>query len=278
MEFITVGDDRQRWRVAREGTGRAIVLLHGFPDGPESWADTATAVAAAGWQAVVPYLRGYHPDTITPGRGYSRAEIGQDVIGLLDALDIDRAVVAGHDWGASCLWSALAQAPDRVDGVVPIAIPHPAALRPSPKLAWAVRHFWYFKAPRSDRRTARNDLAYIDTLYRRWSPDWTGADRDRTVARAKQLLADPRVLHEALQWYRDLSLRPDPAGGFRVACPGLLVAGDADFGGDLGPYRASKTRFDAPVELLAVEGAGHWPHREGAAEFEDRLVSFLASL
>jgi len=278
MDFSTIEYDGRRFRLADQGTGPTVVLLHGFPDGPESWTETATAVAAAGHRVVVPYLRGYHPDTIDPDRGYSTGEISGDVVDLLDAIDVDRAVIVGHDWGASCTWGVAGRWPERARAIVPIGIPHPAALRPSPRLAWAVRHFWYFKAPLSDRRTARNDLAYLDTLYRRWSPAWTGSARDETVARAKQILGDSRVLHEALDWYRALSFKPDPANDFRYGGPGLLVAGGADFGGDLDPYRTSLERFDGPVELLVIDGAGHWPHREDPDRFDAALVAFLASL
>lgn len=278
MDFETIAHDGRNVRVAAMGEGTPVVLLHGFPDGPRSWRDTAEALVAAGHRAIVPYLRGYHPDTIAPGRSYGRAEIGADVVHLLDALDIERAVLVGHDWGAACVWSAVAQFPDHALGVVPIAIPHPASLKPSPQLLWAVRHFFTFKAPMSDRRTARNDLAYIDTLYERWAPDWRGAARGAAVASAKEMFSDPRVLHEALQWYRDLSLRPDARNDFRVGCPGLLVAGGNDLGGDLGAYERSLQRFDAPAELLVVEGAGHWPHREGQLAFDQHLVAFVDSI
>ncbi|MDH3707683.1 MAG: alpha/beta hydrolase [Acidimicrobiia bacterium] len=279
MEFATLEYDDRRFRVADAGDGRPVVLLHGFPDGPESWSDTADAVVSAGHRAIVPFLRGYHRDTIDAGRGYSAPEISGDVVTLLDALDLDTAVVVGHDWGASCTWGVAARAPQRLDGVVVIGIPHPASIRPSPKLAWAVRHFWSIKAPRSDQRVARNDLAYIDTLYRRWSPHWSGPARNATVARAKDILRDPVVRHEALQYYRDLSLRPDPVNTFRVDRPGLLVAGGGtELVGGLDPYRASLDRFDAPAELLVVDGAGHWPHREGADRFHEVLIEFLGSL
>ncbi len=275
MNFETIAHDGRNVRVASVGDGAPVVLLHGFPDGPESWSDTASALAAAGHRAVVPYLRGYHPDTFAPGRGYSRAELGGDVVHLLDALGLESAVLVGHDWGAACVWSAVSSAPNRVAGIVPIAIPHPASMKPSLRLLWAVRHFFYFKAPMSDQRTARNNLAYIDTLYERWAPGWRGAARGAAVAGAKERFADRAVLHEALQWYRDLSFKPDPINDFRVACPGLLVAGGADFGGDLEPYERSVARFDAPAELLVIDAAGHWPHREGQAEFDARLIAFV---
>ena len=66
----------QRFVFTDSGSGPLVVLFHGFPDTPNGWADTAQALNAAGYRTVVPYLRGYHPDTIVPGRRYGGAEIG----------------------------------------------------------------------------------------------------------------------------------------------------------------------------------------------------------
>ena len=278
MNFETLEHAGRSTRFASVGEGTPVVLLHGFPDGPESWASVAQALAEAGHRAIVPYLRGYHPDTIAPDRPYGREEFAGDVVHLLDALGVESAVLVGHDWGASHVWSTVGSHPERVRAVAPIAIPHPACIAPSPRLLWGVRHFFYFKAPWSDQRAARNDFAYIEGLYRRWSPRWTGAQRDGAVARVKEMFSDPAVLHEALQYYRDLSLSPDPANKFRVSCPGLLVAGAEDFGGDMAPYEASLERFDAPAELLVVEGAGHWPHAEGEDQFIPALLKLVDSV
>ncbi len=278
MDFVTSAQGAQRFRYHDAGTGPAVVLLHGFPDGPESWAATSELLVDAGYRVITPFLRGYHSDTRVPGRAYGRDEIGGDVIGLLDALELDRAVIAGHDWGSSAAWSALRLASERIDGIVAIAVPHPASLKPSLSLMWQTRHFAYFKLPFSDQRTARNDLAYIERLYDRWAPKWTAEERRSTVARAKEILGDDDVLHEALEWYRDLSLKPDPANEFRVGCPGLLVTGAEDFPGVNEAFERTTAWFDAPAELLTIPNAGHWPHREGQQQFHDGLLAFLTSL
>ncbi|MDH3755255.1 MAG: hypothetical protein OEU32_15400, partial [Acidimicrobiia bacterium] len=63
-----------------------------------------------------------------------------------------------------------------------------------------------------------------------------------------------------------------------IRCPGLLVAGGDDFGGDLGPYERSRAFWDAPLDILVIDGAGHWPHREGEARFVRELVAFVAGV
>ena len=90
----------------------------------------ADSLNQAGYRTIVPYLRGYHPDTLVPGRPYDALHIAEDAIGLLDALGLESAVLVGHDWGATVVYGAAALAPDRVQAIVPIAIPHPRTLKP----------------------------------------------------------------------------------------------------------------------------------------------------
>ena len=273
MDFSEITRDGQTWRYADQGTGEAVILLHGFPDLPHSWAEIADAVAGAGYRVIVPYLRGYHPATLVVDRTYDHLTLGADAIGLMDALEIETAVIAGHDWGASVLWSVVDQAPERLRGVVPIAIPHLAALKPSLKTAWFVRHFLYFKAPASDARARRRNFAYIRGLFDRWAPEWTGPSRERAEVEIVEAFRNPAVLHAALDYYR--ALKPGGAAE-RCPVPGLLVVGSEDFGGDMAGPVSSDDYFDAPMELAVMEGAGHWPHIENQREFIERLLAFLA--
>src|SRR5690349_22369163 len=126
-EFITAAapGSGQRFVFADSGSGPLVVLFHGFPDTPHGWADTAAALNTAGYRTVVPYLRGYHPDTIVLGRRYGLSEIGEDAIRLLDALGEEPAVLVGHDWGAAVTYRAATLAPERIRAVCAVAIPHP---------------------------------------------------------------------------------------------------------------------------------------------------------
>ena len=91
FENTTLG--QQTWRYHDSGQGRAVVLIHGFPDLPHSYAAIAAALNDAGYRTILPYLRGYHPDTIVPGRRYDAVSIAEDAIGLLDALEVSSAVL-----------------------------------------------------------------------------------------------------------------------------------------------------------------------------------------
>ena len=256
------------------GDGPLVVLLHGFPDTPGGWRGTRDALNEAGYRTIVPYLRGYHPETLVPGRGYSGQEIGEDAVRLLDAIGADRAVLVGHDWGASIAYRAAAMAPERISAVCGVAIPHPRLLKPSPALAWRARHFVTLRLPTGRWRARRNDFAYIDTLISRWAPSWSGPERDACLRDVKLAFADPRVLDAALAYYRELS-RSEEAP--RLSQPALIVGGTGDII-DAEAFTRSPEAFDGPCEVLMVEGAGHWPHREAEDLFDRRLLAFLAGL
>lgn len=274
MDFKTASADGQSFRFCDSGEGPPVVLIHGFPDTPRGWGDTRVALNAAGFRTIVPYLRGYHPDTIVAGRSYGGAEIGEDALRLLDALGLERAVLVGHDWGASVVYRAAAAAPERVVAICPVAIPHLRLLERSPALVWGGRHFITLRLPSGPWLTRRNDFAYLDVLMRRWAPGWSGPARETTLADVKRAFAHPQVLDAALSYYRDVS---PGAGLARISVPGLVVGGT----NDIVPtelFSRSAEFFDAPCEVLVAEGAGHWPHRERPEQFREHLLAFLSSL
>jgi pimeloyl-ACP methyl ester carboxylesterase len=154
----------QRFLYTDSGEGPLVILLHGFPDTPAGWTDTRETLNAAGYRTVVPYLRGYHPDTIVPGRRYGPSEISQDAVYLLDAIGAEQAVLVGHDWGAAVVYRAAALAPERVRALCAVAIPHPRLLERSPGLLWRGRHFVTLRLPSARWLARRRDFAYLDTL------------------------------------------------------------------------------------------------------------------
>jgi pimeloyl-ACP methyl ester carboxylesterase len=267
-------EDGQRFVYSDMGEGPLVVLFHGFPDLPTGWEDTAKALNAAGYRTVVPYLRGYHPDTIVPGRDYSGDMIGGDALRLLDAIGERRAVLVGHDWGAAVVYRAsLLGGPERVRGMCAVAIPHPRVIKPSLGLLWKARHFVTLKLPTGKMLASSRDFKHIDTLMRRWAPEWKGPDREKCLADIKRAFSDPVVLDGALDYYRDA----ERGGVPNVKVPGLVIGGTTDL---LAPsvYERSPEAFDAPCEVVIAPGAGHWPHREAAELFHERLIGWLGRL
>jgi pimeloyl-ACP methyl ester carboxylesterase len=273
LQFRRASAGGQTFVYRDSGEGPLVLLFHGFPDTPSGWSGTQAALNASGYRTVVPYLRGYHPETIVPGRGYGREKISEDPVRLLDALGEDSAVIVGHDWGAAITYGAATVAPERVRAICTVAIPHPSTLKPSLSLLWGARHFVTLRVPTGNWLARRAHFTYLDTLMRRWAPNWTGADRDATLRDVKQAFSDPVVLDGALAYYR----AQRPGGAPRITQPALIVGGTTD----IVPtqlFEQTHSYCEGPCEVLIIDGAGHWPHRENPPLFEQRLTAFLDAL
>jgi pimeloyl-ACP methyl ester carboxylesterase len=266
----------QQFVFAESGDGPAVVFLHGFPDTPHSWERIARVVASTGYRAVRPWLRGYHPETQVAGRGYDALTIAQDPVELLDALGAENAVLVGHDWGAAITYGAASVAPARVRAIVAIAIPHPSLLPRDPGTLWAARHFAGFKMPWAEAMTRRSDFAYLDTLYARWAPNWTGPLREDSLSHVKECFGEPASLKAAIDYYRALT----PKAPRELARPPdvrALIVGGTD---DIVPaalFAETAQRMGSGSESLIIDGAGHWPHREHEELFLERLMGFLGA-
>lgn len=261
--------------------GPPVVLQHGFPDRPAHWDPVATRLASLGYRVIAPWLRGYHADTVVPGRAYAVDVLGDDLVRLLAAACDRPAVAVGHDWGAMAVWAAANLAPARLAAIVPVAIPHARALPPTPGTAWAVRHFLALRLPTAEATVRRADFAYLDTLLHRFAPNWTGAEPAALLADAKALLADPERLTAVLAYYRGFSPPPPRASTDRVPVPGLVVAGALDLGGRAEAFRRSADVGFAkgtPARAHVIADVGHWPHREAEDEFLAVLQGFLAEV
>jgi pimeloyl-ACP methyl ester carboxylesterase len=172
--------------------GSVVILLHGFPYDPRCFDEVAPPLAAAGYRVVVPYLRGYGPtrflSTATMRSG-QQAAIGKDVLELMNALNIDKAVLMGFDWGgrAACIMAALW--PERVSGLV-TALGYliqdiPAAAAPlSPDAEARLWYQYYFHGPRGRAALIQNRYELCKYLWRLWSPTWhfTGEIFQRTAS------------------------------------------------------------------------------------------------
>ena len=120
----TIETNGIRMHVAEQGTGPLVLLCHGFPESWYSWRHQLPALAEAGFHAVAPDMRGYgqtdRPEAIDQ---YTLLHLVGDIVGLLDALGAEQAVIAGHDWGAPVAWHAALLRPDRFRGVIGLSVP-----------------------------------------------------------------------------------------------------------------------------------------------------------
>ncbi len=195
-----------RFAYLEEGRGPLVLLLHGFPDTPHTWDAVRPAIAAAGFRAVTPFMRGYAPTEIPAEEAFDADTLGADAIALIEALGEEKAFLVGHDWGASAAYSAAGLAPEKLRMVITMAIPHPASIIPMPKLVWGARHFFVLSRRGAAARIRETKFAYIDRLVRRWSPAWDVPPGE--TAAVKAALREPGSLEAALGYYRAAPVAP----------------------------------------------------------------------
>ncbi|MBA3458624.1 MAG: alpha/beta hydrolase [Deltaproteobacteria bacterium] len=255
-----------------QGTGPLVLLVHGFPDTAHTWDAVMPAIAAAGFRAVAPFTRGYHPTEIPADGKYDTDTLGADLVALIDALGEKTAVVVGHDWGASATYAAASIAPEKIRLAITLAIPHPASIIPTPRLAWIMRHFITLKGKRGAAKIRANDYALVDELFRRWSPAWKDVPAGET-AKVKAAFGEPGVVEAALGYYQQLTIRMPRSLKKKISVPVVAFAGEHD---NISPRAFEKARhwFTSSYEVVQVPG-GHFMHREHPEHFVGELVRVL---
>lgn len=267
----TVSANGLRFALLEEGTGPLVLLLHGFPDTAHTWDGVRPALARAGFHAVSPYMRGYAPTTIPSKPAYDADTLGRDVLGLIDALGKKRAIVVGHDWGAVAAYSAAALGRERIALLVTVAVPHPAAVRPTPRLVWHARHFLSFQRKGAAAKLRANDFAEVDALVRRWSPDWDFPPTE--TAAVKTAFREPGSLEAALGYYRAYGIRLPPSLRKPIAVDTVCFAPTHDLF-DRQPYDRAKRSFTGGYVVVRLPG-GHFTHRERPEPFMEALLRVL---
>jgi pimeloyl-ACP methyl ester carboxylesterase len=188
--------------------GPVVVLLHGFPYDVHSYVDVAPMLAARGCRVIVPYLRGYGPtrfrDAATMRSG-EQAAIGADLLALIDALGIKRAVFAGYDWGgrAACIGAALW--PERCAGLVCVnryliqdIAKAMAPLKPEREVALWYQYYFHSERGRAGLAAHRREIARL--LWTQWSPNWQFDDA--TFARTAAAFDNPDYVEIVIHSYR----------------------------------------------------------------------------
>ncbi|MSP29290.1 MAG: alpha/beta hydrolase [Acetobacteraceae bacterium] len=255
--------------------GRPVFLMHGFPDDVRAWDGVVAPLAANGHRVLAPYLRGYGPTRFlraaTPRSG-QQAALGDDLRALMDALQIERAALAGYDWGgrACCIVAALW--PQRVTALVTIGgynIQNIAtAIQPAAP-DHEMRHWyqWYFHTERGREGLRANSRELCGLLWQLWSPNWRfdAATLDRT-ARSWE---NPDFVDVVIQSYRHrhraapgdpaldaiealLAAQPD------ITVPTINLHGAADGVGPAEPSDSAAKKFTARYERRIILSAGHF--------------------
>jgi pimeloyl-ACP methyl ester carboxylesterase len=272
--------------------GPAVMLLHGFPYDIHSYVDVAPMLAAQGSRVIVPYLRGYGPtrfrDAATPRSG-EQASIGADLMALMDALGIQRAVFAGYDWGgrAACVGAALW--PERCAGLVSVngyLIQDIAnAMVPArPEREVALWYQYYFQIERGRAGLAANRREIAKILWKQWSPTWHFDDA--TLARTVAAHDNPDYVDVAIHSYRHryglADGDPQYAGLQRrlaalpvITVPAITMDGDADGVIPATDGKASATKFAARRAHRVISNAGHNLPQEEPEAFAAAVMELI---
>ena len=153
-----------RLRVTELGEGPAILFVHGFPDTAYTWRKQMQAVAAAGFRAIAPDMRGYGGSSAPEDPAlYTPFQTVGDLVGLLDALQVQDAIIVGHDWGANVAWNAAMMRPDRFRAVFCLSVPYSprgkASVLDAMKAAGHGEDFYMFEQIRPDADQVWKDAA-----------------------------------------------------------------------------------------------------------------------
>ena len=299
-----------RLAVHAAGEGPAVVLCHGFPDLAYGWRHLMPALAAAGYRALAPDQRGYGLTGGPPAvEAYDIHHLTGDLVGLLDALGVERAILVGHDWGGSVAWMTALLHPMRVAGVIGVNTPHyprPSSA-PIERLRAMFGDSYYMVAVQGsdaiDRALAADVRRTFVQIARTGVPPdetlggWLGPDgRMRTMV---EFVAGPPMpgaplLSEAdlsvyvdaftstgftggLNWYRNLdrnwATTPHLTGA-RITAPALMVTAEWDV--LLPPAAADRMRPLVPdLETVMIPRCGHWTPQERPAELAALVVGWL---
>jgi pimeloyl-ACP methyl ester carboxylesterase len=269
-----------RLHYVEAGTGPPVLLLHGFPEFWYSWRHQLPALAAAGFRALAPDLRGYNESDKPAGVASYRLEhLRADVLGLIRHLGAERVALVGHDWGGVVAWDVAIHAPEAVDKLVVLNAPHPAAFRRDLKRPGQLLRSWYvffFQLPRlPEWSLRRRGFAAVERMFRR-QPARPDAFTDDDIWEYKRALARPGALTAALNYYR---AAPRTAGealrGLRqVQAPTLLVWGERD--PYLGPHLTRGLEPWVPdLRVERLPGVSHWVQNDAPERVNALLADFL---
>jgi pimeloyl-ACP methyl ester carboxylesterase len=250
------------------GQGPSVLLLHGFPDTHIVWRKQVPALAAAGFRVLAPDLRGYGRSDAPGGVfDYTIDKLRGDVLGVLDALHIDKVFLVGHDWGGTIGWQVAALAPERVHRYVTLSVGHPYAIAHAGILQrLRMTYILGFMVP----GLAEHTLRAADWFVMRQFTDEPGQ-----VEHWKRDLSPPGRLTAALNYYRANVSLALPRAQRRVKVPVMGLWSDRDPALGEKQMRDSAHYVDGEFRFEHIRGADHWLQLTAADEVNRLLIQFF---
>jgi pimeloyl-ACP methyl ester carboxylesterase len=268
---IQAGEVRLHCASMGPADGPLVVLLHGFPESWVTWRHQLPALAAAGFRAVAPDLRGYGGSDKPRGVGQYRIEkLAQDVAELVRALGRQRAHLVGHDWGGNVAWHAAMWHPERVHKLAILSVPHPQRMRQGLRTLRQLRKSWYFfffQLPFLPERSLNPERLRV--MYR-YTTARKGAYDEEDIA---ALIEAVRERSGPLNYYR-------AAGRFRsppwrpVEAETLVIWGERDrwLGSELAQ---PDPRWVPNVRVEHIAEASHWVQADAPDRVNQLLLRFF---
>ncbi|HSI48666.1 MAG TPA: alpha/beta hydrolase [Ideonella sp.] len=270
--------------------GPVVVLLHGWPYDIHSFVEVAPRLASAGYRVIVPHLRGHGSTRFLSTESFrngQQAAVAQDIMALLDALKMPRALFAGFDWGARTAGIIAALWPERCEALVSVSgyligsrEANKAPLPPAAELAWWYQY--YFATERGRLGYEKNRDAFARLIWQTASPKWQFDEA--TFARSAASLANPDhvaiVIHN-YRWRLGLAegearydaLEQRLAAGPAITVPSIVLEGDANGAPHFDGDAAFRRKFTGKYQFRLIEGGiGHNLPQEAPAAFAQAVL------
>ncbi|MCQ6960701.1 alpha/beta fold hydrolase [Mucilaginibacter aquariorum] len=274
---------------AGPANGPAVILLHGWPYDIHSFVDVAPLLAAAGYRVIVPYLRGHGTTTFLSAdtfRNGQQAAVAQDIIDLMDALKIQKAILAGYDWGArtACIIAALW--PERCKGIVSVngylinnLERNKQPLPPIAERGWWYQYYFATERGRAGYEANRHDFNKL--IWKTVSPKWDFDDAtfDRTAAAFNNPDHVNIVIHN-YRWRLSLAtgearydaLEKRLAEGPVITVPAITLDGDSDGVAPATDGTSYAKKFSGKRTHRIIKGSGHNLPQEAPKAFADAVI------
>lgn len=292
LKYINAGDLCIAYEESGKAEGPAIILMHGFPYDIRTYDQVVSILLAYNCRIIVPYLRGYGPTRfLSDGtmRSGQQAALAYDLISLMDALAIDKAVVGGYDWGgrACCIVSALY--PERITGLVSMAGYNiqniPLFSEPDlPEIEILNWYQFYFHSERGRKGLTKHRKELCKLLWSNWSPTWKFSDETYEATAAS--FNNPDFVDVVIHSYRhryglapgdpkfeamEKMLLLQPA----IKVPAIILDADADGVEPFAGTGKDAKYFEGGYERRIIKGAGHNLPQEAPAEFAKAVLTFI---
>jgi pimeloyl-ACP methyl ester carboxylesterase len=272
---------------AGPANGPAVVLLHGWPYDIHSYVDVAPLLASAGYRVIVPYLRGYGTTSFISSETFRNAQqsaVAQDIIALMDALRIEKAIVGGFDWGSrtaaimAALWPERCKAIVAVSGYVITNIKaNQQPLPPEAELDWWYQY--YFATERGRLGYSKNRYEFNKLIWKTVSPKWDFDDAtfSRTASAFQNTDHVGIVIHN-YRWRLGLAdgepryddLEQKLFQGPAIAVPTITIS--SDFDGPAADGTAYAKKFSGKYSHRILKGIGHNVPQEAPREFAQAVI------